>query len=54
MQCKKEYELLLNNGELLEMYPMLSGIWLKDKSDFTEMFNQNKDIYNTDTNYDEF
>ena len=55
MRAKKEYEVLLNNGELLEMYPELSGVWSKDKKRFTKIWEQNVEaIKNIDINFDEF
>mgnify|MGYP003643019914 CR=1 FL=1 len=54
MKIKKEYCSLLDNGELLDMFPELSGSWLKDKSKFTDLWNKNIEaIKNIDVNFDE-
>lgn len=44
MKASKEYNILLESGELLELYPELSGIWSKDNKKFTHMWEQNQDI----------
>lgn len=55
MRVKKEYNILLENGELLELYPELSGSWLKDKKDFTIIWEQNtKAIKDIDINFNEY
>ena len=55
MKTKKEYDVLLENGELLEMYPELSGSWSQDKNSFTVIWEQNIEaIKNIDINFDEF
>ena len=55
MKVKKEYDVLLENGELLEMYPELSGSWSKDKNKFTAIWEQNIEaIKNIDVNFDEY
>lgn len=54
MKAKNEYDELLKNGELLELYPDLSGSWQKDKNSFTAAWEQNVEaIKDTDTNFDE-
>lgn len=40
-QIKKEYDLMLKNGDLLEMFPHATGVWDKDKDFFIQMFNSN-------------
>lgn len=55
MKVKKEYDVLLENGELLEMYPELSGSWEDDKNTFTSIWEQNVEaIKSMDINFDEF
>lgn len=55
MKAKEEYNVLLDNGELLELYPELSGSWAKDKKKFTVIWEQNIEaIKNIDVNFDEF
>lgn len=55
MTAKKEYNNLLENGELLEMYPELSGSWIKDKDKFTLIWEQNIEaIKNIDLNFNEY
>lgn len=55
MKVKKEYDVLLDSGELLEMYPELSGSWKKDKNKFTKIWEQNiKAIKDIDVDFDEF
>lgn len=55
MKVKDEYEVLLDSGELLELYPELSGSWAKDKKKFTKIWEQNIEaIKNIDVDFDEF
>lgn len=54
MKVRNEYQALLDSGELLEMYPGLSGSWGKDKKRFTVIWEQNVEaIKNIDVNFDE-
>jgi len=54
MKAKNEYDELLANGELLELYPDLSGSWQKDKKIFISTWEQNVEaIKNIDKNFDE-
>lgn len=41
MKVKREYDVLLDSGELMEMYPGLSGLWKKDRDKFTRIWEQN-------------
>ena len=41
MSAIKQYEFLLESGDLLELYPGLSGIWKDDKDKFTKLYNLN-------------
>mgnify|MGYP006440956161 CR=1 FL=1 len=43
-QAKKSYDSLLKSGDLLEMFPNLTGSWKEDKEEFIEMYNLNNDI----------
>lgn len=55
MKLKQGYDALLRDGELLEMYPELSGSWEKDKEAFSVIWEQNIEaIKNIDIDYDEF
>jgi hypothetical protein len=54
MKIKIAYKILLENGELLEMYPELSGSWVKDKTKFTALWKQNLEaIKDIDKDFDE-
>lgn len=55
MKASKEYNLLLESGELLELYPELSGVWEKDKKRFIYMWEQNQELFmDLDIDYDDF
>lgn len=55
MTAKNEYNLLLENGDLLELYPKLSGSWRKDEKTFTAIWAKNVEaIKNIDVNFDEY
>lgn len=55
MKAKQEYDVLLENGELLEMYPELSGSWEEDKKSFSVIWEQNIEaIKDIDVDFDEF
>ena len=54
MSAKGEYSMLLEMGELIDLYPHLTGDWKKDKDEFTKMWEANKDMFNElDVNYEE-
>ena len=54
MKAKKEYEVFLKNGELLDIFPELSGSWKVDKK-ITLLWEQNqKAISDLDINFDEY
>jgi hypothetical protein len=38
MDARRQYNILLKSGDLLELYPELTGKWSKDKEVFTELF----------------
>lgn len=44
MNARSEYNILLDLGELDELYPNLTGIWEKDKKKFTSIWEQNQAI----------
>jgi len=55
MTAKKEYDFLLENGELLELYPTLSGSWSKDRKKFLPLWEKNVEaIKNIDVDFDEY
>ena len=56
MKAKQEYDVLVESGELLELYPELSGSWRKDKKSFTEIWEKNLEAINDedDTLFNEF
>lgn len=55
MKIKDEYTSLLETGELLEIFPELSGSWAKDRSKFTVLWEKNiAAIKNIDVNFDEY
>ena len=47
MSAKGEYNILLEMGELLEIYPDLSGEWVKDKDKFTSLWDENNNLFNS-------
>ena len=54
MRVKKEYDILLDSGELEIMFPQLSGSWTKDQALFTQLWEQNIEaIKDIDINFNE-
>lgn len=53
MSAISEYNMLLDLGELLELYPGLTGEWKNDSKKFTSMWEKNQEIFN-DYEIDEF
>lgn len=45
-EIKKWYESLLESGDLLTMFPGLTGKWEKDKKDFTYQYNTTELLLN--------
>lgn len=41
MSAQSQYELLLDSGELKEMFPKLSGRWEKDQTEFVKWYEAN-------------
>jgi hypothetical protein len=55
MKVKKEYDTLLDSGELQIMFPQLSGSWKEDKVTFTSLWEQNIEaIKDIDVDFNEF
>lgn len=59
MTAKKQYNLLLKQGSLLELYEHLTGVWEEDKNKFQELWEMEQSYINnieiTDyEQYDEF
>lgn len=50
--ARTEYDILLENGELLEMFPGFTGKWAKDKKDFIKFHELNEEILNLDVDLD--
>lgn len=48
---KTIYDLMVENEELIEMFPDLSGHWDKDKVIFSSMYNINEDTLSDDKFY---
>jgi len=47
---KAIYEDLSSSGDLLDMFPTLTGNWKEDKRDFKELYNQVSNSFGTDFN----
>lgn len=43
-EIKAQYDFLLEQGELEIFCPKMTGVWEKDKKDFTEKWEQNNDF----------
>mgnify|MGYP003650680768 CR=1 FL=1 len=44
MSARSEYNMLADLGELLELYPNLTGIWEKDQDKFTSVWERNQEV----------
>lgn len=54
MPAERQYNMLLANGDLLDLYPGLTGEWNKDKKVFAELYEMNrKAINDIDVSYGE-
>ena len=56
MESKKQYDLLLKQGSLLELYENMTGIWAEDR-DLFQSFWELEQFYITNTeitDYDEY
>lgn len=47
-EAQKQYNSLLESGELKDMFPSFKGDWDKDKKAFTRYYEDNEAILNTD------
>ena len=45
--ARSEYQLLSDMGDLLELYPELTGSWVKDKAKFMALWESNQDALNS-------
>ena len=45
MDCKEEYRMLKEMGDLTEQFPHLTGDWETDKEQFIEIYNQNEKLF---------
>ena len=45
-EIQKQYNLLLESGELKEMFPNFKGEWEKDRRAFTRHFEENERMLN--------
>lgn len=54
-EAQKQYNTLLENGELRDMFPQFKGEWEKDKKAFTKYYDENEALLNgdLDEDYDE-
>lgn len=46
MNAKKQYNILLKSGILLEMYETLTGNWLEDKHEFEKIYEMEQSFTN--------
>lgn len=53
-EMKSIYESLLESGDLLDMFPGLSGDWAKDKKDFKRQYDMNNQALIEGYEFDEF
>lgn len=54
MRVSREYKVLLDSGELQDMFPQLSGVWKKDERLFTKLWEKNIEaIKSIDVNFNE-
>ncbi len=45
-EVKKEYDAMLNSGDLEILFPDMTGNWEKDKNRFIRNYNKNQEILN--------
>jgi len=43
---RKQYNMLLKSGILLEMYPEMSGEWIEDKHEFEKIYEMEQSFTN--------
>ena len=53
-EMKSIYESLLESGDLLDMFPSLTGEWVKDKKDFKRQYDMNNQALIEGYEFDEF
>ena len=53
-EMKSIYESLLDSGDLLDMFPGLTGDWAKDKKDFKRQYDMNNQALIEGYEFDEF
>ena len=51
-QLKAIYESLIKSGDLMDLYPELTGTWKLDKDEFKQQYEFNKDSLPGDFEYD--
>lgn len=59
MNAKKQYNLLLKQGSLLDLYEHLTGVWEEDKDKFQELWEMEQSYINNtevidEESYDEY
>lgn len=47
-EAKKQYDSMLENGDLEILFPNMTGEWKKDKDKFIKKFIQNQKLLNND------
>lgn len=50
--AKEEYDVLLENGDLFNLFPSFQGIWKKDKGEFTRFHEMNEEILKISREFD--
>lgn len=53
MNAKKQYNLLLKQGSLLDLYEHLAGVWEEDKDKFQELWEMEQSYINNTEVIDE-
>jgi hypothetical protein len=53
-EMKSIYYSLLESGDLLDMFPNLTGEWVKDKKDFKRQYDMNNQALIEGYEFDEF
>jgi hypothetical protein len=49
-RARIEYEILAETGELLEMFPNLTGSWKSDREEFLKFHEMNEEILKIESN----
>jgi hypothetical protein len=50
MEIKNQYQNLLDSGDLLALYPSLTGNWEEDKAQFTKEYIKTQELYKQSSN----